>query len=450
MRPVKTGDELCIYYGSKLWFPSAAKAPTTTPEIVLSDQEADDVLPGISLLHDEGIVPPAEAKVKPLANEPEPKSTALRNPSSTSPPVSRSSKERKTKGSKKDSTLTPAVGKGPPVKDIVPPEQLPFERFKFPDEDVVEPDDGPIPTMDIWATDVLEPRKIGLLLEHIRLNSDSYRTEALDHLKRIRRVTGPDDSEPRTQLALSPHIESSPGPPSLPPHLSDFASSPFVVTVPSTHAVNQTQLTRKNVLWPVCYYPMLETKKEKEWTKQEVEGMREGAKKAIEAGREAKKQLGELPIAAYVTTTFDPEVAASTSTSWTDYDTRNSTHHPLRHACMNIIRKVASSDSALSASSTDTTQQPSYLLTGYTLFITHEPCIMCCMALLHSRVKDVVYIKPMPKTGGLGGRGADEHKALVEDSVPGLKGVNHRFGIWRWTENLDGATEIDVDQTVDA
>ncbi|KAG8915880.1 hypothetical protein FRC00_009586 [Tulasnella sp. 408] len=448
MKPVQTADELCIYYGSKLWFPSEAEVPTTTPEIVLSDQEAG-ALPDISLFHDEGIVPPGEPKVKALANEPEPKSTVSGSPSSTSPSVSRSNKERKTKSSKRDGPLPIAVGNRPPAKDIVPPEQLPFERFKFPDEDVVEPDDGPIPTMDIWATNVLEPRKIGLLLEHIRLNSDSYRTEALDHLKRIRRVTYPDENEPRTQLALSPHSESPPGPPSLPPHLSDFASSPFVVTVPSTHAVNQIQLTRKNVLWPVCYYPMLETKKEKEWTKQEVEWMREGAKKATEAAREAKKELGELPIAAYVTTTFDPEVPASTSPSWTDYDTRNSTHHPLRHACMNIIRKVASSDSALPASSsTDNAQQPSYLLTGRTLFITHEPCIMCCMALLHSRVKDVVYIKPMPKTGGLGG--VDEQKALVEDSVPGLKGVNHRFGIWRWIENLDGGTEIDLDQTVDA
>ncbi|KIO20201.1 hypothetical protein M407DRAFT_140137, partial [Tulasnella calospora MUT 4182] len=350
-----------------------------------------------------------------------------------------------------DSQLPFSVGKGPPVKDIVPPEQLPFERFKFPDEDDVEPDDGPIPTMEIWATNVSEPKKIGLLLEHIRLNSDAYQTETLDHLKRIRRVTGSDESEPLTQLALAPHSESSPVPPSLPPDLSNFASSPFVVTVPSTHAVSQTQLARKTVLWPVCYYPMLETKKEKEWTKQEVEWMREGVKRATDVAREAKKELGELPIAAYVTSTFDSEAPASANSSWTDYDTRNSTYHPLRHACMNIIRKIASSDSALSTSpSTGNAQQQSYLLTGYTLFITHEPCIMCCMALLHSRVKDVVYIKPMPKTGGLGGRGPDEHQALVEDSVPGLKGVNHRFSIWRWTEDLDGNTEIDLDQAVDA
>lgn len=80
-----------------------------------------------------------------------------------------------------------------------------------------------------------------------------------------------------------------------------------------------------------------------------------------------------------------------------------------------------------------------YLLTGLSLFITHEPCLMCTMALLHSRVKGVFYLVPMPKTGGCGGIAC----------VPSLKGVNHRFSIAVWKEDpgdwpspLD--TEIDV------
>lgn len=51
---------------------------------------------------------------------------------------------------------------------------------------------------------------------------------------------------------------------------------------------------------------------------------------------------------------------------------------------------------------------------------------MCSMALLHSRVKEVFYLYPMPLTGGCG--------SLV--CLPQLKGVNHRFGIARW--NVEG------------
>jgi tRNA-specific adenosine deaminase 3 len=62
-----------------------------------------------------------------------------------------------------------------------------------------------------------------------------------------------------------------------------------------------------------------------------------------------------------------------------------------------------------------------YLCTGYDVFLTHEPCVMCSMALVHSRVGRVFYTVPMAASGGLG----SQHKI---HSHPNL---NHHFFVYR-------------------
>lgn len=82
-----------------------------------------------------------------------------------------------------------------------------------------------------------------------------------------------------------------------------------------------------------------------------------------------------------------------------------------------------------------------YLLNNLTLFTTHEPCVSCCMALVHSRVRAVCFIEPSPGAGGCCGSGLDESRqcAFAQDGGPYAvqeqAGLNHRFDVWRWVGN---------------
>ena len=60
-----------------------------------------------------------------------------------------------------------------------------------------------------------------------------------------------------------------------------------------------------------------------------------------------------------------------------------------------------------------------YRLTDATVYVTVEPCLMCVGALVHARVREVVYGAAEPKTGAL-------VSALRALEAPGL---NHRFAV---------------------
>ena len=73
-----------------------------------------------------------------------------------------------------------------------------------------------------------------------------------------------------------------------------------------------------------------------------------------------------------------------------------------------------------------------YRLTGATMYVTVEPCLMCVGALVHARVGTVVYGAGEPKTGAL-------TSAVRALEMPGL---NHRFDV------VSGILEDDCRQLI--
>jgi tRNA(adenine34) deaminase len=101
---------------------------------------------------------------------------------------------------------------------------------------------------------------------------------------------------------------------------------------------------------------------------------------ALSQAREAAAR-GEVPVGAVVVK--DGQVIAVG---------RNSpigSHDPTAHAEMNALRAAAAA-------------LQNYRLDGCDLYVTLEPCAMCVGAILHSRIRRVVYAAPEPKTGAAG------------------------------------------------
>jgi tRNA(adenine34) deaminase len=98
--------------------------------------------------------------------------------------------------------------------------------------------------------------------------------------------------------------------------------------------------------------------------------------------REAEKALsfGEVPIGAVVVR--NGEVIAKA------FNRKEFLQDPTAHAELIAIREAAR-------------KLNSWRLNDCTIYSTVEPCIMCCGAIIQSRIKRVVYSTPDPKFGGV-------------------------------------------------
>ena len=81
-----------------------------------------------------------------------------------------------------------------------------------------------------------------------------------------------------------------------------------------------------------------------------------------------------------------------------------SSHDPTAHAEVMALRAASQAVG-------------NYRLTGATLYVTVEPCLMCVGAMVHARIGLVVYAAPEPKAGAI--------QSMT--SAHELAGLNHRL-----------------------
>lgn len=124
-------------------------------------------------------------------------------------------------------------------------------------------------------------------------------------------------------------------------------------------------------------------------------------RRAIELAREAEA-AGEVPVGAVIVR--DGEVLAE------GFNRPISTHDPTAHAEMVALRAAAA-------------RIDNYRLLDTTLYVTLEPCAMCAGAMVHARVRRLVYAATDPRAGAAGSLfNVVQHPALNHrlEVVPGV------------------------------
>ena len=276
----------------------------------------------------------------------------------------------------------------------------------------------------------------------------NFTEPSLRHLKRVTRRPRPDGSGDCTSVALCT-IELYTAE-KLSALMSAFhpdlaVLTPRVYSVPRSGGRGTAEAKEKSLIWPVNLAPLINRlSTSSQWTPARREWVKAGIDRILALALDAK-QRGEVAVGVFCAAppehfwpNNDGFIQPTIGLRAQSTDTRISASHPLRHAVLNCVRAIAHLRTVPPFSTAIPTRNGAdYLLTSLSLFITHEPCVMCCMALLHSRVREVFYIFPRKRGGGFeGGLG-----------IHGRKDLNHRFEVWRWDGKID--EEVKRQLTVD-
>lgn len=141
----------------------------------------------------------------------------------------------------------------------------------------------------------------------------------------------------------------------------------------------------------------------------------------------------ELPIATLIVDPNTDKILIST------IDSRIKSGNPIQHSVMQAVhaaaeleadRRLRSSPPSSMSESTDslnsTLEENNYLCLNLDVYTTHEPCAMCAMALVHSRIGRLIYIKSSSLTGAI------EPTSGAAYSVHWNKQLNWTYQAWKW------------------
>uniref|UniRef100_A0A2K6SVR2 Adenosine deaminase tRNA specific 3 n=1 Tax=Saimiri boliviensis boliviensis TaxID=39432 RepID=A0A2K6SVR2_SAIBB len=294
------------------------------------------------------------------------------------------------------------------------PEPTPWQALPV----LSEQQAGDVELVLAYAAPVLDKRQTSRLLKEV---SALHPLAAQPHLKRVR--PSRDASSPHALEMLLCLAGPASGPRSLAELLPRPAvdtsglGQPFLVPVPARPPLTRSQFEEARAHWPTSFHEDKQVTSAlagRLFSTQERAAMQSHMERAVRAARwaAARGLSAASPLLHAVmvcvdlvargqgrgTYDFAPFPACSFAPATAPHGVR-----------AGAVRKLDTDEDGLP-----------YVCTGYDLYVTREPCAMCAMALVHSRILRVFYGAPSPD-GALGTR----------FRIHARPDLNHRFQVFR-------------------
>lgn len=296
--------------------------------------------------------------------------------------------------------------------------------------------------LDAFAAPITDKRQTSRLVRDL---SAVHPLADLEHIKRVRACK--DESSPHpleVVVCLVSDVSvtnvATPGRPALTDLLNskDFnfqgLGEPFLVRIPSRAPLTRPQFERASLHWPTSFHEDKRVTLSLEgrlFTSGQRAQIREYMTTAVEAARSGREE-GMDAVGAVI---VDPKSGRVVAVG---HDLTR--EHPLHHAvmvCIDLVARAqgggvyryekhpacrhAAPDTQVRGQSEASEEgvQP-YICTGFELYVTREPCVMCAMALVHSRISRVFYAAASPD-GALG----------TKYKIHCQKELNHHFEVYK-------------------